>query len=540
VRDGTRIIVSGFGGIGKTVFCKYLFCSVFRNPAGKIPVFFELRKISEITEKNIYAYLRISLTAEAEPLPEDVFKAMMRDGRFLFILDGFDEIPDEFKNDIQKQIIEISHLYRGCGIVISSRLDERFASWQEFHVYRALPFDKEQARQVIDKIEFETETKKEFIVNILEKRYETYKPFLSTPLLTLMMLMTYLQIRHIPDNVHIFYRYAFQTLFTLHDASKEGFQRKRRLNLSEQEFLEVFSIFCLSSYVDMRYSFTEAACIEYIDKAKKRTGKSFSAIDFLSDATDAVNMLFKDGDQYTFIHRSFQEYFTAYAITHYFVKPIREVMPRLPRRPGDAVFSMMRTMNESVIDEFYLIPEYKELEQIYILYQRTTDPLEILKLLDYKMDLGVAIQGRKTSPNMYYTYSSSKIEAFVSIVYMMFKEKAPEEIKIDVLDTAVVKSLTNFGRIVRPEIKGKEVVVDSHIDFLSESIRFVGRNLADSSVEVRYEKSFAEIDVLKEFPIVPILSSQLKARSVFVKRLLDEMRRSHRRARDTSDDILSL
>jgi hypothetical protein len=140
--------------------------SIFRNPAGKIPIFFELRRINDITEKNLLAYIRISLSAEGELISEEIFKAMMADGRFVFILDGFDEIPDAFKNDIQRQILEMAHLYRDCGFVVSSRFDDRFASWQEFYVYKALPFEKEQTFQVIQKVKFDKDTKKEFVSNI--------------------------------------------------------------------------------------------------------------------------------------------------------------------------------------------------------------------------------------------------------------------------------------------------------------------------------------------------------------------------------------
>ncbi|MBZ9922851.1 hypothetical protein LB579_34945, partial [Mesorhizobium sp. BR1-1-7] len=63
IRDNKRIVVTGFGGIGKTIFCKYLFMSVFRNPGGKIPIFLELRRLNEISQKNLLAIMRVSSSA---------------------------------------------------------------------------------------------------------------------------------------------------------------------------------------------------------------------------------------------------------------------------------------------------------------------------------------------------------------------------------------------------------------------------------------------------------------------------------------------
>jgi len=543
-RDNKRIVVTGFGGIGKTVFCKYLFLSIFRNPEGRIPVFFELRRINDLSDKNLSAYIRVSLTAEREILTDEVFRAMMADGRFVFILDGFDEIPDEFKSDIQRQILEMAHLYRACGFVVSSRFDDRFSSWQEFDVYKALPFEKTQTLEVIEKAQFDKDTKKEFITNIYEKRYEDYKGFFSTPLLILMMMMTYLQIRHIPDNVQIFYRYAFQTLFTLHDASKEGFQRKRRLNLSEQEFMEIFSIFCLSSYVDMEHTFNEERCIAYLEKAKKRVNGTFDTGDFLADAKDAVNMLFKDGDQYTFIHRSFQEYFTSYAITHYFVKPIIKVLPKIPRRESDSVFSMAHSMNPSVIDEFYILPEYERHQSNIAELLKIEEPISVLRMLDYRIRYGFEVRKSHLAPFMFSIHGANQLEVFINTVFLMFKDTAPKGLSGDDVDRHVLKTMGNVARFIKSDIKGLQ---DRRVIYASLNLNTMAIEIEDEvnfrqaePPKILFSKNLVEVDWKRDFSAIVASGQRAKGRAVFIKRKIDEIRRNHRKARETSDDILSM
>ncbi len=149
IREGQRVVVSGFGGIGKTIFCKYLWKSLYDNPVGKVPVYFELRNINDITTQSLENYIRISLTIGDRPVPEDVFSEMMAGGRFVFIFDGFDEVPERFRLDIQSQIVDMSNTYDDCCFVVSSRADDRFSSWLEFHIYSACEFDKDQSSRLI-------------------------------------------------------------------------------------------------------------------------------------------------------------------------------------------------------------------------------------------------------------------------------------------------------------------------------------------------------------------------------------------------------
>ncbi len=62
-RDCERLVVTGFGGIGKTIFSKKLWSSIFHEPYGKIPIFFELRQLNNMTDANLLAFVRVSISA---------------------------------------------------------------------------------------------------------------------------------------------------------------------------------------------------------------------------------------------------------------------------------------------------------------------------------------------------------------------------------------------------------------------------------------------------------------------------------------------
>jgi hypothetical protein len=80
-------------------------------------------------------------------------------------------------------------------IIVSGRPDDRFASWQEFSVFRVEPLDKQQVIQLVDKIDFDLNVKKKFIEAIEKNLYLKRKDFLSSPLLASMMLLTFSAMR---------------------------------------------------------------------------------------------------------------------------------------------------------------------------------------------------------------------------------------------------------------------------------------------------------------------------------------------------------
>lgn len=550
VRDGQRVVVTGFGGIGKTVFCKYLWLSIYREPGGKIPIFFELRNLNDITKQDIEAYVRISLTISGKTLPEDIFRELMRKGRFIFILDAFDEIPDDNRFEIQRQIIELAHQYPSCGFVVSSRSDDRFHSWHEFYHYAVKGFDKKQSKQVIEKVTFDSSVKKEFLQEIHEKRYEDYKEFFATPLLTLMMLMTYLQIRYIPDSPHIFYRYAFQTLYTLHDASKQGFQRKRYVDMSEAQFINIFSLFCLVSYIEMEHTFEYDTIIRILDSVKKKIDFEYDSDGFLKESVESVNLIFKEGDKYSFTHRSFQEYFTAYAADHYFPSSFRSVIERIPVRDSDSVFPMLRMMNSYIFNELYLIPVYDTLKTYINKLLRERENIKFLALLERETTFVFQASGPKSGGYPLTSIHSryrSELSKFSAIICASFKSELPKGVSAN-LEFHIMKEEFDFAnrfvrRFVRihPRRSGDEFIIVS-ILHKTGNVRVSYNDtyfLHDEKYSPVEEFSLYE-NIRKEEYIFEQVATSLKAQIVFVKKRCDQSIRDLRSKESSGIDVLDL
>ncbi|MEI8713973.1 NACHT domain-containing protein [Mesorhizobium sp. ISC11] len=353
-RDNKRLIVTGFGGIGKTVFAKHLWLSIFREPQGRIPVFLELRRLNQITSIDMETILRNLLFPSKRASREDLFSELLASGRFIFIFDAFDELNEINRGIVEEQILHMAYRSPKCGFVITSRREARFESWEQFHIYKAMPFDKSQVKELIQKIEFEPSIKRKFISEIVERNFAKHESFLSTPLLSLMMLMTFSQYGELPEKIHIFYRYAFQALYSWHDASKEAFRRERRSGLLIDQFEKIFSIFSLLSYYEFETIFEKIDLEKYVERSKKQSDFEFNTDSFIEEAEQSVNLLFKDGTLYSFTHRSFQEYFCAYALSSYFPNKMSDIIQRMAVRMTDSMLMMLYEINPVIVEENYI------------------------------------------------------------------------------------------------------------------------------------------------------------------------------------------
>ena len=236
-----RVVITGLAGCGKSMFMKYLTICRFENPRGMIPLFVELRQLNSLTSKNLLSYIHQSCASGSKSVTYDQFELALRAGGLLLILDGFDEIDFAHRDAISEQILNVSINYPQVPVVLSSRPDEKFASWQDFYTFTIGALSKVKVLELIDKINYDEEIKGRFKREVDRHLYEAHKSFLSSPLLSSIMLLTYEQFAEIPNKIHIFYEQAFAALFRRHDAQKSQFIRKTYANLAIDDFRAFFS-----------------------------------------------------------------------------------------------------------------------------------------------------------------------------------------------------------------------------------------------------------------------------------------------------------
>ncbi len=309
-----KIIVSGTGGIGKSILFKHLFLNTIETTE-YIPILIELRKFNPVDIKDICLEDAIfqTLCENGFDLDREYFSYSMKEGGYIILLDGFDEVSREKSEKVTSEIKSLCDKYSGNKYLLSSRPTDRFIGWNDFTEVSACKLTKQQALSLIKKIDFEEPVKTIFYKALDEYLFDKYESFASNPLLLTIMLLTFSNHASIPDKLNDFYEAAFLTLFNMHDATKDCYIRDIRSKLGSEDFKSVFAYVCFKSYFSSEYEFSEAALRSYIQKAKDKFNYlDFSVDDFQEDLILSVCMLVKDGINYRFTHRSFQEYFAAW------------------------------------------------------------------------------------------------------------------------------------------------------------------------------------------------------------------------------------
>ncbi|WP_429930519.1 NACHT domain-containing protein [Agrobacterium vitis] len=422
IRDGKNIVINGNGGAGKTFFMRHLWMSLFKNEMKYTPIFIELRKLNDISKIDLFSFVRRSISNKKE-LDDTIFSYFCDQGRFCFILDGYDEVVVSQREALQSQILDLSSKYPNCRFVVSSRYERRFAGWNGFDLYDAVPFDIIQVRELIEKVPFDADSKKLFLKKIDKKFYDENDSFLSNPLLSIMMMMTFKENMEIPKRMNIFYEQAFTTLYTWHDATK-AFSRNKCLDISD--FQKSFAVFCLLTYYKEKFEFTKTELLNFIKESNNICGFNNDANLVLFDYEESVNLLKQEGLSYVFIHRSFQEYFSAYAMVHIMPGKFSEIVLKLRRNSDDNVIAMCYEMNRNLVVENYIVPTSGEFEKGLTIEAGDFSHLCATKIL-YKFDVSRLIDVSRFVHSLMFGYEP----IFLELNNLLHKIKSKEFMNID-------------------------------------------------------------------------------------------------------------
>ena len=363
--ESKYIIIQGTGGIGKSMMLTHLFlsCAKEYQENGVVPILVTLKDYKEST-LNVLDFL----LAEIQPYDDDITKNDLIDilkmKKAVLLLDGLDEIQTSMRDNFFADIEAFIKSFHGNTIIISSRPVYNFVPYVKFLLLDIQPLTLDQALALINKITFwDNEGKNNFIEALRNQLFSSHYQFASNPLLLTIMLMTFSMFGEIPAKMHVFYSKAYETMARLHDATKGSYKRPLYTGLTPEEFKKCYSEFCARTYADEKLEFDEHSFLQYMEKVINDSTvkeKDVTPRNFLKDLTDNLCLMYKEGIRYYFIHRSFQEYFTAYYFAHGFDNRLTQFGRYLDeaqqRSYSDRTFDMLYDMVPNKVEHLIFYP----------------------------------------------------------------------------------------------------------------------------------------------------------------------------------------
>lgn len=302
------VAITDDAGMGKSTLAKFIARRAIEE-SKQIPLFVELRRIRE------GAKIVESIAAELggrEPITAAEVVALMESGNFLFILDGFDEVSESLRAGVIDQINQLVNAFPFCYFVLTSRKEFGVNAFPAYSQFEIVKLSREQAFDLIKRYDRTGKLSARLIEKI---QLAGVDEFLGNPLLVTLLYKAFDYRPTIPPKRSSFFRQVYDALFYDHDLSKgDGFEREKASGLDVDDLHKLLRSFGFVTFKRGRVSFSAEELPGLLQEAIARCCLKADAHEVKKDLTRAVPVVSRDGLEYKWSHKSFQEYFAAFHI----------------------------------------------------------------------------------------------------------------------------------------------------------------------------------------------------------------------------------
>lgn len=404
-----RVIILGSAGSGKTMITKRIFLSALKH-LNLIPIFIELRRI--VSNKTIYDYIKTDiLNFDTNKEEEEVFYNILKTGKFLFILDGFDEIEidNQNRNFRINDIENFTSQFSKNSYLITSRFYNKAERLQHFDTYvvcgikkdNLIPFIVQQCKfiyggqkYVPDLISYikifinETDINSllHFVNPLGEINYSDYNyifDYCSNPLLLTLIIKTFIHRLYVshPINKSQFIKDFYSGLWSAHDIMSKGKYYRHIKYYDEKTHETILKYFCYSTLINNQSIFYREDLQTWLDNNIGVLHLECEAIYVIHDWLSQISIFTQNGGKYTFLHKSFQDYFAALYISSLHQDFKKNEYNRIKDPDNllkyENLLAFLCEIDHFSFIEYYLQPNIKEL----------LITLENISLVDYLKEL---------------------------------------------------------------------------------------------------------------------------------------------------------
>lgn len=309
-----NFVIQGIVGQGKSIFLRWL--AIQEAKKSRLPIFIELRTLH--TKYSLRDAIYRELESFDITINEETFNYLAKSGKFLLLLDAFDELDSTLTKETLNEIKFLSRKFESMQIVISSRPGNEIQKISGIKVMNICPLREDDYGPFLEKMGL-TAVKSFEVVDAIKESKGSLTELITTPLMLTLVAIVYESEREIPNTLPEFFEKLFHIVLTRHDRLKDGFNRKRNSGLSDRKLQELFEAFC---FMTLQNGYGRSLSNEQFTQAFKNAQDytencKCEQEHFQTDIIKGACLMLEEGiDTSTFLHKSLLEYYAAAFIKH--------------------------------------------------------------------------------------------------------------------------------------------------------------------------------------------------------------------------------
>lgn len=368
-----KILLVDNAGMGKSTIMKFLYLDFIKKNKG-IPIFIELRNLNRYAIKKnsknslIINYLVDEINGISGCIKEDQVKKLLEKGKFVFFLDGYDEINSYSKGYITQELQDFISNTNKNYFIISSREENELSSFANFQRFDINKLTTQEAYNLICKYDKNGILSKELISKLKDdKNLELLNEFLVNPLMVSLLYKAFEYKKKIPYKKHLFYEQVYNALFEEHDLTKAGaYVHDKKTNLDIDDFFKVLKYLACYTF-PKGVIYTREELINYLNIINNEIiGINFKPSDFIYDLIHSVPIFIIESNNYRWIHKSFQDYFFACYLCNEAKKDSKKILEYITSNDNINkyynILDFYYDLNYDDFSEFIILPLIKKFE----------------------------------------------------------------------------------------------------------------------------------------------------------------------------------
>ncbi len=331
--DSAKLMILGKPGAGKTTFLQHLAiqCSKGEYKDDCIPVFIQLRNfVAQTKDEEDFSFLNyITRSWNSCQVTLEQVDILLQKGKILVLLDGLDEVPKEYSQEVLKEIDLFANNYYQNQIIITCRIAAQQYYFRGFNYVEIADFDSTQIRTfaqkwfVTNSIGSETEglvLTKKFFEQLESQENQPIRELVATPILLSLICSVFQERATFPTKRSKLYQAGLDILLVRWDQAR-GIQRdKAYRNLSLADKIKLLSQIAATNFERGSFFFEKSEILDIISNHLASLPNSNPDPETLWLDSEAILtaielqhglLVERARDIYSFSHLTFQEYLTA-------------------------------------------------------------------------------------------------------------------------------------------------------------------------------------------------------------------------------------